>query len=197
MESVKWLIWIMAFLLGAVWSVTAAPPDAEAGSPLRTVGAVDLSRYMGRWFEIAKIPNRFQRRCARDTTATYVLRTDGNVDVINRCVEEDGDEVVARGLAKVVDMQTRAQLKVSFVRLLGVRLFWGKYWVIGLDPEYQWALVGEPKRKYGWILARNSLLTPEQWEEIRDLLRANGYDPGRFVTTTHSPLPKGIKPERI
>lgn len=185
MESVKWLIWVIAFLMGAV-CMSASLSIKEPSDSLGTVSAVDLSRYMGQWYEIAKIPNRFQRKCARNTTATYVLRADGNVDVINRCVAEDGDEVVSRGLAKVVDRQTRAKLKVSFVRLLGVRMFWGKYWIIGLDPDYQWALVGEPKRKYGWILARNSRLTPEQKESAFDRLRANGYDPDRFVESLHS-----------
>jgi len=157
----------------------------ESGS-LETVNRVELERYMGRWYEIAKIPNRFQRKCDRDTTATYTLRPDGDVTVINRCLREDGREVIARGLAKVVDPSTGAKLKVSFVSLLGVRLFWGKYWVIGLDPNYQWALVGEPKRKYGWILARETALTSEQWETVHRILGEKGYDPARFISTTHS-----------
>ena len=171
---------IVAGVSGFLFSGAATPE-----STLETVNNVDLERYMGRWYEIAKIPNRFQRKCARDITATYVPRADGNVDVINRCVADDGEEVIARGLAKVVDKQTRAKLKVSFVRLLGVRLFWGKYWIIGLDPEYKWVLVGEPKRKYGWILAREPRLTPEQEKKAFTLLRDRGYDPDRFVTTRH------------
>lgn len=185
MGYVRLAVWA-AFLLMA-W--TMVPPGlyaaAETG-PLNTVKQVELERYMGRWYEIAKIPNRFQRKCDRDTTATYTLRPDGNVTVVNRCLREDGREIVARGLAKVEDPATGAKLKVSFVSFLGIRLFWGKYWVIGLDPDYQWALVGEPGRKYGWILARGTGLNGEQWESVRRILRQRGYDPARFVTTTHS-----------
>ncbi|MDY0298104.1 MAG: lipocalin family protein [Acidobacteriota bacterium] len=158
---------------------------AESKPSLETVEKVDLERYMGRWYEIAKIPNRFQRKCARNTTAEYALRPDGRVTVVNRCTQKDGDESVSRGLARVVDAATNAKLKVSFVNLLGVRLFWGNYWIIGLDSGYRWVLVGEPERKYGWILAREPRLTPEQWDRARSTLRARGYDPSRFVTTLH------------
>ena len=164
----------------------AQPLAAEMSDPLESVARLDLERYMGRWYEIAKIPNRFQRKCAGDTTATYTLRPDGDVTVVNRCVRTDGREILTRGLAKVVDKDTAARLKVSFVSLVGIRLFWGKYWVIGLDPGYEWAVVGEPKRKYGWILAREPELTLEQWEEVRLILRDRGYDPTRFVVTSHS-----------
>ena len=185
MAYARMAIWATLLLLGAMMVQTRLHAADEAGS-LKTVDRMELKRYMGRWYEIAKIPNRFQRKCDRDTTATYTLRSDGEVTVVNRCLRENGGEIVSRGLARVVDRATGTKLKVSFVSLLGVRLFWGKYWVIGLDPDYQWALVGEPKRKYGWILAREPDLTAEQWEEVRRILRDGGYDPTRFVVTSHS-----------
>lgn len=184
-QPVTWVI-VTLMAMGLCFSM---PLPADSDKPLETVDRVDLERYMGRWYEIAKIPNRFQRKCVRDTSATYSLRPDGRVTVVNRCTEKDGDESVSSGLAKVVDTATNAKLKVSFVSLLGIRLFWGDYWVIGLDPDYEWALVGESKRKYGWILARQPQLTPEQWEAARSTLRARGYDPDRFETTPHSETP--------
>jgi len=181
-QPFSWAV-ITLMALGLCFST---PLPADSNKPLETVDRVDLERYKGRWYEIAKIPNRFQRKCDRDTSATYSLRPDGRVTVVNRCVEADGDESVSKGLAKVVDTATNAKLKVSFVSLLGIRLFWGDYWVIGLDPDYEWALVNESKRKYGWILARQLQLTPEQWEAARSTLRDRGYNPDNFVPTAHS-----------
>lgn len=144
---------------------------------------VDLNRYVGLWYEIAKIPNRFQKACAKNTTAEYVLRKDGNIDVVNTCIKEDGSEMQAKGLAKVVDSTTNAKLKVSFVNLLGIRLFWGDYWVIGLEDEYQFAIVGNPSRKYGWILSRTPVMNPDHLAEAHAILKEQGYNPDDFETT--------------
>lgn len=96
---------------------------------------VDLGRYTGLWYEIAKIPNRFQKQCVRGTTAEYTLRDDGKITVVNRCFKEDGSLDEAQGVAKIEDTQTNAKLKVSFVSFLGWRPFWGDYWVPGWDGE--------------------------------------------------------------
>lgn len=154
------------------------------GEP-QTVSVVDLDRYAGVWYEIAKIPNRFQKKCDRGTTAEYALRPDGRINVINRCVDRNGKEVVARGIGKIVDSETNAKLKVSFVRVLGIQLFWGDYWIIGLGRDYSYAVVGGPKRKYGWVLARKDHLTSQEWKEIEAILSGQGYDPERFVKTRH------------
>lgn len=163
--------------------------DRETPGPSRyprTVSGVELDRYIGTWYEIAKIPNRFQKKCSRDTTAQYKMRPDGRIDVINRCVDKNGKPVEARGIAKIADPETNSKLKVSFVRALGIQLFWGDYWIIGLHKDYQYAVVGDSKRKYGWILSRSASLTGEEWIEIRDILKNQGYDPERFVKTGHS-----------
>lgn len=154
-----------------------APTPARADDPpaVRTVPSVDLERYVGRWYEIAKIPNRFQKQCARGTTAEYSLREDGRIDVLNGCFEEDGDRDEARGLAKVVDTESNAKLEVSFVNILGWRPFWGDYWVIGLDDDYRWAIVGTPDRKYGWVLARTPELDDDTMEKIFAIIERNGY----------------------
>lgn len=183
------MIWIV--LLAAAREAAAAPSGADesqdsAGRPVTTVSAVDIERYVGLWYEIARVPNRFQKDCARGTTAEYTRRDDGRIEVVNRCEKEDGSVIEARGIAKVVDEAGNAKLKVSFVSFLGWRPFWGDYWVIGLDEEYRWAVVGTPDRKYGWILARTSSLDDESLEEVYSVLERNGYKRDAFVTSDPS-----------
>lgn len=148
--------------------------------PVTTVDQVDLQRYVGLWYEIAKIPNRFQKQCVRGTTAEYKLREDGRITVVNRCFKADGRQDEANGVAKVVDATSNAKLKVSFVSFLGWRPFWGDYWVIGLDEDYQWAIIGTPDRKYGWILARTPALDDGTTEQIFQILERNGYERRAF-----------------
>ena len=154
--------------------------DPDDARPVTPVSRVDLERYAGRWYEIMKIPNRFQKQCSRGTTAEYALRDDGRIAVVNRCFKEDGRLDEARGVAKIVDTTSNAKLEVSFVSFLGWRPFWGDYWVIGLDEEYQWAIVGTPNRKYGWVLARTPELDESTVEEIFAILERNGYERDAF-----------------
>ncbi len=160
--------------------------DASGGSAPQTVASVDLERYAGLWYEMAKIPNRFQRKCAGGTTAEYTLREDGRIGVVNRCRRADGSMMEAAGVARVVDSATGAKLQVSFVSLFGLQLFWGDYWVLGLGSEYEYAVVGHPDRRYGWVLARSTALSPEQWAEVYAILRNQGYDPVDFEKTSHA-----------
>ena len=149
------------------------------------VNSVDLGRYAGLWYEIAKIPNRFQRKCASGTTAQYTLRNDGRIDVINRCFKKNGKVIEAKGIARIVDPKTNAKLKVSFVRIFGINLFWGDYWIIGLEKEYRYALIGGPNHKYGWILSRQPKLSTEELDTIFAILSKQGYDPEKFEMTVH------------
>jgi apolipoprotein D and lipocalin family protein len=149
--------------------------------PVMPVSFVDLSRYVGRWYEITKIPNSFQKQCASRTTAEYTLRPDGKIKVFNRCIDAKDKEDSATGTAKIVDTKTNAKLKVSFVRFLGKNWFWGDYWIIGLDDDYQWAVVGTPSRKYGWILCREKSMGDEERAKCFAILRQQGYDPEDFV----------------
>jgi len=152
---------------------------------LITVNQVDLNKYTGLWYEIAKIPNSFQDQCAYGTTAEYKLLEDGEIQVINKCFKSDGEADVAEGLAKVVDKKTNSKLEVSFFSILGFRPFWGDYWIIGLDDNYQWAVVGSPNRKYGWILSRTPLLPDDSMQKIFALLKAQNYNPDDFEKSTH------------
>jgi apolipoprotein D and lipocalin family protein len=170
------LVFLICFSLNA-------QENKQNGDEPAVVNSVDLDRYIGMWYEIAKIPNRFQKDCARNTTATYTLREDGRIDVVNRCFEEDGTKIEAKGIARIVDTNTNAKLKVSFVRILGISLFWGDYWVIGLEENYRYAIVGTPSRKYGWILSRQPQLYREDLDEIFTILKNQGYNPDDFIMT--------------
>ena len=151
--------------------VLALPFGAMASEiPVASVAAVDLSRYIGRWYEIASIPMFFQRNCRGDTTAEYRSRADGDIDVINRCRSEDGF-IAAEGKASAVAGSGNSRLKVSF--------FWpfsSDYWIIGLDADYRWAVVGNPNRKTLWILSRTPQLAAADWQAARNAAQAQGYD---------------------
>ncbi|MBD3375297.1 hypothetical protein GF406_09700 [candidate division KSB1 bacterium] len=151
----------------------------------QTVESVDLQRYAGLWYEIAHIPNRFQKSCAYGTTAEYRVRKDGKMEVINQCYERDGDIDRVKGIAKIIDQNSKAKLQVSFFAIFGWHLFWGDYWILGLDDDYQWAVVGSPDRKYGWILSRAPELSSQVRKKIDDLLEKRGYNPEKFVETRH------------
>ena len=152
---------------------------------LVTVNRVDLKKYAGLWYEVAKIPNSFQDLCAYGTTAEYKILQGGDIRVINKCYEKDVKPDVAEGLAKVVDNKTNSKLKVSFFSILGIRPFWGDYWIIGLDDNYEWAVVGSPNRKYGWILSRTPSLPDETIQKIFTLLKNQNYNPYDFEMTIH------------
>ena len=169
----------LAVLLALAASTTPAANAQEVPS-MTTVNEVDLQRYVGLWYEIARIPNRFQNDCAAGATAEYRLRDDGRLQVINRCYREDGTLAEAEGVAKVADPDTNAKLKVSFVSFLGWRPFWGDYWILGLGEDYQWAVVGTPDRKYGWVLARTPQLDPQTLARAFEVIERNGYEPDVF-----------------
>ena len=146
--------------------------------PLATVPSVDLKRYAGIWYEIARYPNRFQKDCASDTTAKYTLLPNGTVQVVNSCRRADGSMNTARGKAKIVDQRSNARLKVTFFWP-----FYGDYWIIGLAPDYRYAIVGEPKREYLWILSRTARMSDEDYAEAIQQIRDAGYDPDRLMRT--------------
>jgi apolipoprotein D and lipocalin family protein len=154
---------------------------ADSGKlpPLETVDRVDLDRYVGKWYEIASFPQWFQKGCVA-TSATYTLRKDGNIDVLNECRKDtlDGKPKKAKGKAWVVDRESNARLKVRF--------FWpfsGDYWIIDLGSEYEYAVVGHPKRNYLWILSRESRMDPAVYDGILDRLKNQHYDLSRLRLT--------------
>jgi apolipoprotein D and lipocalin family protein len=165
----------MSLLAGSAESRPAQLPA------LKTVSSVDLNRYAGTWYEIARYPAKFQKKCVRDVRATYTLRSDGKVEVLNQCVQADGKIKTAKGKAKIVDRTTNAKLKVTFFWP-----FYGDYWILELDPEYKYAVVGEPKRKYLWILSRSPEMDPAVYDGILERLKTIGYDPSKLMKTSQS-----------
>jgi len=173
-------------ILVALVAVVMITDVAVANEPeLTVVDSVELDRYLGTWYEIASYPAWFQKNCTA-VSAHYSLRDDGLIKVVNSCNKGslDGTLKRAKGRAKVVDTNTNAKLKVSFFGP-----FWGDYWIIDLDPDYQWAVVGEPKRKYLWILSRTRSMDDQLYERIRAGLTNKGYDPDG-LNRTLQPIPQ-------
>jgi len=147
--------------------------------PLQVVPYVDLSRYIGMWYEIARYPNKFQRGCA-ESKATYAMRNDGKISVLNECYEASDKTRLrsAKGKAWVVDAKTNAKLKVSF--------FWpfsGDYWIIDLGRDYDYAVIGHPERKFLWILSRTPEMDESVYKGILGRLNEQHYDISRLLRT--------------
>jgi len=166
--------WSVALLMFSV-----AVAAAAKAPPLGVVEEVDLDRYLGTWFEIASYPAWFAKNCT-GVTAEYSVRERGGISVVNRCHKGalDGPLKEARGRAKVVDPVSHAKLKVSFFGP-----FWGNYWILELDPDYRWVVVGEPKRKYLWILSRTPTLDQATLDGILSRLPEKGYSSDRLQWT--------------
>ena len=149
--------------------------------PLSAVQDVDLQNYVGTWYEIASYPNRFQEGCT-GTTATYALNEDGTIKVTNQCRKDtlDGPEMVAEGRARVPDSSRSAELEVSFFGP-----FWGDYWVIQLDPDYRFAVVGQPSRDYLWILSRTPVMPEATYTAILARLEEQHYPLAPLKKTLH------------
>ena len=179
-----------ALLLALGLSIPGPLARAEE-VPMEPVPTLDLERYAGVWYEIARLPNRFQKKCAHSVVARYELRDDGRLNVVNECVEEDGTVSRAKGVARLADPEAPpSRLKVRFAPafLSFLSAVWGDYWVIDLAPDYSYAVVGEPKRRYLWILARSPQLPEPLYEEI--LARAaRFYDVSGVVRTEQRPSP--------
>jgi apolipoprotein D and lipocalin family protein len=171
---------LAAWVLGLLAVACAAPREHP---PLETVPYVDLSRYQGRWYEIARLPMWFQRGCLQ-STADYRLTEAGTVEVTNRCPTEDGGTWVATGRATVVDPRTNARLEVVFDNWFS-RLFpsvaRGAYWVIELDPAYTLAVVGHPSRDYLWVLSRSPTLDAGRYDGVVGRARALGFPTERLI----------------
>jgi apolipoprotein D and lipocalin family protein len=159
-------------LLGLALPTLAAEP-----APLPTVAQVDLARYAGAWYEIALLPNRFQKQCVADTQARY--RLDGDrVEVVNRCRLADGRVDDIKGRAKVVEGSGNAKLRVSFFWP-----FYGDYWVLALDDDYRQVLVGAPSRQYAWVLSRTPQMDEAALQALLDRAAALGFDRAAFKRT--------------
>jgi len=162
---------------------------AQKEEPLRVVPAMDLERYAGKWYEIARFPNRFQKRCAGEVTAEYTLQPDGKITVLNRCRLADGGYIQAKGLAKTVGKgRPNSVLKVRFAPafLSFIPQVWGDYQVLALSPDYQWAVIGDPARKYLWILSRTPRLDDATYNRAVAEATSQGFETARLEKTRQS-----------
>ncbi len=169
------------FLICAGLLVLAVVGSAQDKSkePLKVVPNVDINRYIGTWYEIARLPNRFQKKCVSDVTATYSIMDDGDLLVVNRCRKDDGEMTEATGRAKrASDDGPNTKLKVRFApAFLSIFPFvWGDYWIIGLAQDYSYAVIGDPERKYLWVLSRTPSLEKTTLSGILEDVKQKGYN---------------------
>lgn len=179
---------ILASLL-SLTALTATASDLHAASqapaPLSPVSSLDVPRYMGTWYEIAKYPNWFQKKCTGETRAEYTLRPDGTVQVINRCRLTTGEMNEAVGTARQIGPSNSAQLEVRFAPawLSFLPFVWGDYWVIDIDNDYQLVAVSEPKQEYLWILSRTKTVDHGAYRQLLNRLASKGFDLDKLERT--------------
>jgi len=174
------------FAVLALTGATALLAGCAALGPKHPIGntavpepakPVELSKYLGRWYEVARYEQSFQKGC-EGVSADYALREDGTISVRNACRKPDGKVSVASGKAKVVDPATNAKLKVSFFGP-----FYGDYWVLDRADDYSWAIVGEPSGRYLWLLAREASPAPSRIAAQIARAKALGYDTSMLIRT--------------
>ncbi|NBV84098.1 hypothetical protein EBR57_08270 [bacterium] len=155
---------LILILVGTIW---ATPPT--------TVDRVDLSRYLGTWYEVARLPNPFEPVDATQIMATYSQNSDGFIRVENQYTRKGKIDKVT-GVARIEDRKSNAKLAVSFFDILGYRPIWGDYWILGIGPNYTYSVVGDRARKYAWILSRTSEMSSQNMAAAVGILKQNGYD---------------------
>lgn len=178
----------MAAALGlAVIGATALPSRLHAqqdsarkrSGPVLPVDSVDLDRYVGRWYEVARFPNSFQKDCTAETVAEYERLTNGQIRVVNTCRQQDGTVKRAEGRARLANRQgPTSKLKVRFAPafLSFLPMVWGNYWILDLTEDYSAALVGDPGREYLWILSRTPVMPDTTYRRMVETAARQGFD---------------------
>lgn len=164
----------------AIFAIGAMGFLGKVGDRPTVVESVDVEQYMGLWYAVASIPTTFERACVQGTTAEYHLLASGQIEVTNTCYRQDGSAFSVTGRAWVPEPSEPAKLKVSFVRFSNRWLFGGDYWILDPSPDYRYAVVGHPRRRYGWILSRSPELPEDVLEGIYERLEVQGYDRSDF-----------------
>lgn len=166
-------------------NVFAQSKKSDKQTTPQTVSSVDLKQYTGKWFEIARYSNKFQKKCVGNTTATYTLKADGNIEVLNQCLVKNGTLDSATGEAKVVEGSSNAKLEVRFAPkfMSFLSAVWGNYWIVDLDSDYKYAAVGDPKREYLWILSRTPQMSDATYQNILRRVEKLGFNPAQLEKT--------------
>ena len=174
-------VWLVCFIV-----VLASCAGMQSREPVPTVSSVDLVRYAGTWYEIARLPMWFQRHCV-DSKAVYTTRPDNKIGVHNECVTDSGKLDQVDGIATVVDTKTNARLTVTFdnffARLVGPSRE-GNYWIVDLDPDYTVAMVGTPDRRYLWILTRTPQLNEAMYQQLVAKAQRLGFPVPELIKAT-------------
>ena len=179
-------------LIGVCWvSPLAAGAQAAEPAALQSIERLDLPRYLGTWYEVARFPNRFQKQCVADSRAEYQITPEGAVRVVNQCRLADGRVEKAVGQARQIGAADSPRLQVRFAPawLSFIPAVWGDYWVIDLDESYQLAAVSEPRREYLWVLSRTPSVPTSLYEGLLKRLAAQGLDVGRLERSPQGPTP--------
>ncbi|MDG2264724.1 MAG: lipocalin family protein, partial [Candidatus Marinamargulisbacteria bacterium] len=148
---------------------------------------LDLNRYQGTWYEVARMPNRFQKACVQAAVARYQRLDSGRLSVENQCETANGKRKTARGIARQPDPNQPGKLEVSFFRILGIRPIWGAYWVLAIDADYSVAVVGDAKQQYAWVLARTPTISKSSMQAAIAVLTRNGYSIEGMIKTGSKP----------
>ncbi len=178
------LVPVLSLLL---MGIGASQANAQQGDQsVKTIVALDVPRYLGTWYEIAKFPNWFQKKCVGNTKAVYTAKSDGNLRVLNTCKTAGGETSEAEGAARQIGAKDSPRLEVRFAPewLSFLPLVWGDYWVIDLDPQYQVAAVSDPRREYLWVLSRTPQLDPRVYEELLQRLKQQQFDIRKLELTS-------------
>lgn len=178
MKKLILLAFISLLFVGSIFA-------QNRNNELETVSNVDLNKYSGKWYEIARYPNKFQKKCVGNTTATYELNDNGTVQVINECLKKNGKINRAKGKARIEDKETNAKLEVRFAPswLAWLPQVWGDYWIIDLDEDYSYAAIGDPDREYFWILSREAEMDTKLYQEILRRAEQKGFNPNKVIKT--------------
>lgn len=181
-----------SLILFSLAIITAASSQVRAQEsstvPVKTIPALDVPRYLGTWYEIAKFPNWFQKKCVSNTKAVYSLRDDGRLKVLNSCKTATGEQSEAEGTARQIGAKNSPKLEVRFAPdwLSFLPLVWGDYWVIDLDTQYQVAAVSDPRREYLWILSRTPQLDAKVYDALLQRLQEQQFDIRQLEATKQS-----------
>jgi apolipoprotein D and lipocalin family protein len=179
---------LVAALMATAVPLAAAHFRAARTAPVATAPLLDLRRYAGRWYEIARLPLRTERECDSDVTATYTVLRGGRLRVVNSCRNRDGELEEVRGIARPYGGDG-AKLEVCFAppALRWLPGSWAPYWVLHVDPDYGAAIVGTPDRKHLWLLSRSAFMDDVQLQRLLLHARAQGFDTTRLMRT-----PQGV-----
>jgi apolipoprotein D and lipocalin family protein len=178
------LVSVLSVLLMVIGTAQASAQQADQS--VKTIPVLDVPRYLGTWYEIAKFPNWFQKKCVGNTKAIYTAKPDGNLRVLNSCKTAGGETSEAEGAARQIGAKDSPRLEVRFAPewLSFLPLVWGDYWVIDLDPQYQVAAVSDPRREYLWVLSRTPQLDPKVYEELLQRLKQQQFDIRKLELTS-------------